>query len=216
MKHRKVIGIIATVMLLACLAVIPVSAQVVPNPPLLVYGDVTIGGDAALVGTTISAEIGGAEIISVVTTVAGEYTIMVPSQGAAEKTVVFKVNGMVGGQYTGIVDGFAVPPGVNLDLAAGGVPGTYTLTMAVSPAASGTTVPAVGAHPGYAAGTGVQVSATPAGEGMEFDYWIINSATVTANPTTVTMNSDVTVTAYFTPITPPGEYPVLSWWLSTL
>ena len=208
MKHRKVIGIIATVMLLACLAVIPVSAD--RTPPLLVCGNVTIGGEAAPVPTTISAEIDGVQVVTKDTTVAGTYNINVPNQGAAV-TVLFYVNGMLGGQYTGIVDGFAVPAGVNLDLAVGGGL-QYALTMAVSPAGAGTTVPAIGDT--YDAGTIVQVAATPA-SGYEFGYWT-GADNNWMNPSTVTMNANKTVTAYFTQITPPGDYPVLSWWLSAL
>ena len=103
---------------------VPVNLTITPaggedNPPLLVYGAVTIGGDPAPVPTTISAEIDGVQVATKDTTVAGTYNINVPDQGAAEVTVLFYVDGMLGGQYTGIVAGFAIPAGVALDLAAG-------------------------------------------------------------------------------------------------
>jgi Divergent InlB B-repeat domain len=72
---------------------------------------------------------------------------------------------------------------------------THDLTMAVSPGGSGTTTPAVGTH-SYSEGANVGITATPA-VGYVFSNWS-GGATGSANPTTVTMNTDKTVTANFT------------------
>ncbi|RQW08826.1 hypothetical protein EH222_05025, partial [candidate division KSB1 bacterium] len=72
---------------------------------------------------------------------------------------------------------------------------TFTLTMAVTPAGSGTTVPAVGAHV-YDEGTVVDISATATGD-YEFDGWTGEVADAASATTTVTMDGDKTVTAKF-------------------
>src|SRR5665648_1021061 len=70
-----------------------------------------------------------------------------------------------------------------------------TLTMAVNPSGGGTTSPAVGAHPGYAANQVVNITATPA-TGYHFVNWT-GDVTGSVNPTTVTMDANKTVTANF-------------------
>src|SRR5665648_445415 len=72
---------------------------------------------------------------------------------------------------------------------------TYALTMAVNPSGGGTTSPAVGAHPGYAANQVVNITATPA-TGYHFVNWT-GAVTGSVNPTTVTMDANKTVTANF-------------------
>jgi uncharacterized repeat protein (TIGR02543 family) len=72
---------------------------------------------------------------------------------------------------------------------------TNDLTMAVSPGGSGTTNPAVGTHP-YAEDTVVNITATPA-VGYVFDHWTGDVANPNSASTTVTMDADQTVTAYF-------------------
>jgi len=69
----------------------------------------------------------------------------------------------------------------------------YTLTTSVSPSGSGSVDPSGGT---FDAGTVVTLTANPA-SGYEFDHWsgTDNSA---INPTTLTMNSNKSVTAYFT------------------
>jgi uncharacterized repeat protein (TIGR02543 family) len=73
---------------------------------------------------------------------------------------------------------------------------TNDLTMAVSPGGSGTTNPAVGTHP-YAEDTVVNITATPAA-GYVFDHWTGDVTNPNSASTTVTMDADQTVTAYFT------------------
>jgi hypothetical protein len=81
-------------------------------------------------------------------------------------------------------------------------PAHYTLIMSVS--GSGSTNPAVGVHT-YAPGTIVEIRANPAA-GWFFDSWSGDVGDV-ADPesatTTVTMDSDKTVTANFAVIAPP-------------
>ena len=72
---------------------------------------------------------------------------------------------------------------------------TYNLEMAVSPLGSGTTAPAVGVH-SYAEDTVVPIVAT-AGAGYIFDHWEGTVADAHAASTTVTMDTDKTVTAHF-------------------
>ena len=77
----------------------------------------------------------------------------------------------------------------------------YDLTMAVDPVGGGTTTPAVGVH-SYVEGTVVDIEAVAA-EGYEFDHWVGDVADTGAVTTTVTMDADKTVTAFFVDIAPP-------------
>jgi hypothetical protein len=125
MKHRKVIGLIALVMLLACLTTIPVLAQ----PPVCQYkGTVTLDGASVAAGTLITAELtNGTEVGATTAYVEGgvsKYNMMVaqadsvPAEGA---TLKFYVNGYLGNTSTwtsggtktltlAAVTGAAVPP----------------------------------------------------------------------------------------------------------
>lgn len=75
-------------------------------------------------------------------------------------------------------------------------PATYTLTMAVD--GDGATTPSVGSHT-YDAGSTVDISAS-ADSGWRFDHWSHNVADPDSSSTTVTMDSNKTVTAWFVPI----------------
>jgi len=77
-------------------------------------------------------------------------------------------------------------------------PVTYTLRMAVKVDDSGSTTPSVGNHV-YDAGEVVRIRATPA-LGWCFDHWSSNVANPGSSSTTVTMDSDKKVTAYFVQI----------------
>ncbi len=71
-------------------------------------------------------------------------------------------------------------------------PEEYTLTTSVSPSGAGSVSPSGGQ---YDDGTVVTLTATPA-SGYAFDYW--GGSASGSNPTTsITMNSDESVTAYF-------------------
>jgi hypothetical protein len=76
---------------------------------------------------------------------------------------------------------------------------TYTLTAAVNPAGGGTTNPSVGTHT-YIEGTVVPISAISAA-GYAFDHWAGGVADPNSASTTVIMDGDKTVTAYFSEIT---------------
>jgi hypothetical protein len=75
----------------------------------------------------------------------------------------------------------------------------YELTLAASPSVGGTTNPAVGIH-SYAEGSLVNISATP-NAGYVFDHWVGDVANPNSASTTVTMNDDLNVTAYFNLVT---------------
>jgi uncharacterized repeat protein (TIGR01451 family) len=75
---------------------------------------------------------------------------------------------------------------------------TYQLTMAVDPAGSGTTNPAVGVHT-YAAGVQVTVTALPAA-GYAFDHW--SGACSGSGACQVTMDGNRLVIAHFVKLPP--------------
>jgi len=74
---------------------------------------------------------------------------------------------------------------------------TYDLTVAVDPAGSGTTNPAVGVH-AYAHGIVVDITATPAA-GYAFDHW--SGACTGTGACSVTMDGDKVVIAHFVVVT---------------
>jgi len=76
---------------------------------------------------------------------------------------------------------------------------TYTLTTQVSPAGAGSIIPANG---DYSQGQTITIAAHPIA-GWQFSHWL-NTNDNNQNPTTVTMDSDKTVTAVFTLI--PVQY----------
>jgi hypothetical protein len=74
---------------------------------------------------------------------------------------------------------------------------TYDLVMSVAPAAAGTTQPAVGTH-AYLENETVSISAAAA-DGYVFSHWSGDVADPNATDTTITMDGDEAVTAYFIP-----------------
>jgi hypothetical protein len=192
MKHRKVIGLIALVMLLACVTAIPVLAQ----QPCQFKGTVTLDGASVAAGTPITAELtDGTQVGSTTAYIDGgvsKYNMIVPqvddvpAEGAA---LNFYVNGYLGGTST-----WNTGANKALNLAAGAGDGPYTLTVTISPSGKGT----VTKNPNltqYPANTVVTLTAS-AISGWDFDYW--GGAASGTNPTVqVTMNADKSVTAYF-------------------
>ena len=82
---------------------------------------------------------------------------------------------------------------------------TYTqYTLTIEAGTGGTTDPSPGNHP-YGEGTEVPVTANPE-DGFEFSGWS-GDASGTDNPTTITMNSDKSVTASFSATTTDGDEP---------
>ena len=83
----------------------------------------------------------------------------------------------------------------------------YSLSTSVDPSGSGSV--SVSPSPNcaggkYTSGTQVQLTANPA-SGYSFAYWS-GDASGSANPTTITMNSDKSVIAHFKPETPPPTH----------
>lgn len=217
MKHRKIIGVMATVVLLTCLAVMPVSAAV-PPLPCAFSGSVTLDG-AACPGSVVTVQLtDGTPVVTmpaaVTVSAASSYALVIaqdadtelPAEGAALK---FYVDGNLattsGDTATWAAGGLKT---VNLAATSGVGPTYYTLTTSVSPAGKGTVSPSSGT---YVAGTSVTLTATAA-SGYNFSSWsgTDNNA---INPTTVTMTSNKSVTAHFTSVVVPGEYPSFTdWW----
>lgn len=192
MKHRKIIGLIALVMLLACVTTIPVLAQ----QPCQFKGTVTLDGASVAAGIPITAELtDGTPVGSTTAYLDGgvsKYNMIVPQVGgvpAEGATLKFYVNGYLGGTST-----WNTGANKDLNLAAATDGATYTLTVTVSPTGKGT----VNKNPNmaqYPAGTVVTLTATAIG-GWDFDQWSgTNNNAI--NPTTVTMNANKSVTAHF-------------------
>jgi len=99
---------------------------------------------------------------------------------------------------------FAVTGDATIIVTAPG-PVAYTLTMAVN--GSGSTTPPVGSH-AYEPGAVVEISATPASD-WRFDLWSSNVADPSSSSTTVTMDSDKTVIAYFVKVSGTRTLPPL-------
>ena len=125
MKHRRLISVIAMVMLLAGLAVTPVLGQV-PPIPCSFDGTVTLDG-AACPGSTVEARV-GATVVGTVTVTAGSMYFLVvpqvagvPAEGA---TLEFYVDGFLGGTSTWEAGGTKT---VNLAAVSGVVPEAPTV-----------------------------------------------------------------------------------------
>jgi len=204
MKHRRVISVIAMVMLLAGLMVTPVVAQ--PPVPCSFEGTVTLDG-AACPGSSVEARVGTTVVGTVTVTTDSMYFMVVAQDAdtgvpAEDATLEFYVDGFLGG--TSIWES-GENKTVNLAALSGAVT-RYTLTVNVSPAASGTvSVSPTQPADGYIADTVVTLTATAAAD-YEFDSWG-GDASGTSPTTTVTMDSDKSVTAYFesTVVPPPAE-----------
>ena len=199
LKLRILSSLVLAAALIA-LMVVPVLAQPPVTSPI--SGSVTIGGVNAPVGTTVGVFVGTETTAraSVTTTTVGHYEAVVTGTGAdVGQALSFKVNGLAATSNPASPTFMNYQPQVvNLAVGTGGA--TYTLTVAVSPAGKGTTSPSVGAH-SYA--PGVVTLTANAIAGWQFDHWSGTNNNA-ANPTTVTMNTNKSVTAYFTQIAPPS------------
>jgi phosphodiesterase/alkaline phosphatase D-like protein len=80
---------------------------------------------------------------------------------------------------------------------------TYELTLAVGPSGGGTTDPAAGVAHAYNEGTEVTITAIP-NTGYAFDHWTGDVVDVNLATTTVTMDEDQSVTAYFVEVSTHG------------
>ena len=208
-KLRILVSLVMMAALVA-LTVVPVLAQPPVTSPLI--GSVKIDNVNAPVGTTVDVFVGTetTERASTTTTIVGKYDVVV--MGAASdvgKALSFKVNTNLAATTTPASPTFANYQPQVVDLAATTV--SYTLTVTISPSGSGTVTrnPDLAAYPANAV---VTLTANPAA-GYAFSSWS-GDVTGTANPTTVTMNSNKSVTANFTPAVVVGKYAVLFWWLT--
>ncbi|TET21001.1 hypothetical protein E3J74_00370 [Candidatus Bathyarchaeota archaeon] len=82
-----------------------------------------------------------------------------------------------------------------LDAIGAGYPSPPQYTLSISATTGGTTDPAPGTHT-YDYGSSVTVTASPS-TNYEFDYWLLDGATMYGDEIAVTMNSDHTLKAYF-------------------
>ena len=141
--------------------------------------DVAVNGATVLTAFDIFAAAGGANK-------AIAQTFNAVASSAGEVTIAFTRGG---GPDNPKICGIRVGPG--------SVSQTYTLTIAGG--AGGATSPAAGTYT-YAAGAAVAVTALPA-SGYAFAGWS-GAATGTANPVTVTLDADKTLTAGFNELPP--------------
>jgi len=147
MKHRRVISLIALVMLLACLATIPVLAQ----PPVCQFkGTVTLDGASVAAGTPITAMTDGTQVGSTTAYIEGgvsKYNMMVAqtdSVPAEYATLEFYVSGYLGdtgtwnaggnkalnlAAVTGVVPDISVPTSLAFGSVNVGTSKTKTLTI---------------------------------------------------------------------------------------
>ena len=156
------------------------------------YGSVTLDGAPAPDGTIVSATMNG-RTFSVASS-GGQYsylTIQTIDGDHAGDTITFTVAGYSAGSTT--LD----PGGVTQrNLSASSPPPQHTLTMAT--VGQGSTSPSVGNH-AYNEGQTVNISANPS-NGWRFDHWEGDVTNANSASTSVTINSDKTVTAVFVQI----------------
>lgn len=202
MKIKLYLTILA---LVSFVLFLPSTILAVPAIPLYIYGDVSIGGVAVPVGTTISAEVSSVEVASVATTQSGKYGIEVsPDDCNVGDTVELKVNGVKGGQGA-YVDPDTTPT-LEVDLA------TYTLTINISPDSSGavTLSPSdsdlITSGAQYTLNSSVSLTAQGSGS-YGFSSWT-GDLTGSTNPDTITMTANKTVTSTFTTNPAPTASPV--------
>jgi len=163
---------------------------------VVMSGDKTVTANFSQIGVTnytLTVAVNGN---GSTTPAAGEYTY-------AEGTVVnISATPAEGWRFDGWMGGVANPNSASTTVTVDGdktvtanfseMP-THTLTIVVD--GEGATTPQAGTHT-YAEGTVVNISATPA-EGWRFDGWTGSVANPNSADTTVTMDSDKTITAGF-------------------
>ncbi len=226
MKLSK--GILATLCAVVLLLV-PVSAvMAVLEPAVYTITDLVVEPSPASVGQTVTVtatinnvssedgdnpvelEINGEVVDSINVALNGGNPVL----GYNSEVIEFTFTPSEAGTYTVAV---SIPDQGILETTltvTGGTPApTATLTMAVN--GSGSTTPAAGAQE-YPEGDTVTITATAA-SGWQFDNWTGDVANSNSATTTVTMNTDKTVTANFSETTPPpddDETPLNIWVIS--
>lgn len=103
------------------------------------------------------------------------------------------------------------PPETVFDVTYNWYQHTHTLTISAD-SSKGTTNPTPGTYT-HSCGESVTVTAIPYAS-YDFDYWVLDGATVYDNPITVNMNSDHTSEAHFK-YSPGGGCPTLFVWNGT-
>jgi uncharacterized repeat protein (TIGR02543 family) len=191
-------GALGLLLALALMAggVLPVLAQGPPGWPCVFYGTVSTLTPPGPVpaGTLVQAFVGGELRANDNADAQGGYWLSVP--GPTGGTVTFQVSGVAANE-TGV---FAPGEVTKLDLTIPALQAAgYNLSMAVSPAGTGSATDVTNSTP-YAAGVAVSIQAVAA-EGYHFVNWTAPAGGFT-NPnsatTTFTMPAqDVTVTANF-------------------
>jgi uncharacterized repeat protein (TIGR02543 family) len=174
-----------------------VSAQGIPPMPMGLAGTVSTLTPAEPVpeGTLVQAFVDAELRVETTTQAEGKYFFLVP--GPDPGTITFRVDGVLAQES---IEWESGELNYDFDLTIPSLPtGTYNLTMAVSPAGTGTATDVTNSTP-YAAGVGVVIEAVPA-TGYHFVNWTAPAgsfASATAAQTTFTMpGQDVTVTANF-------------------
>lgn len=102
MKRKPIWALGVAFLLLLALLVAPAYAQQIPPLPHPFYGDLTMGGEPAPVGTIISATVAGEECGTITTTEAGKYgspdplepSLIVQGDIQYGDTIEFYVNGV--------------------------------------------------------------------------------------------------------------------------
>jgi hypothetical protein len=214
---KRIFGILFALLLVACLGLLTQVPDRTGGPayaagaqPMALAGiasTITPAGPVPA-GTLVQAYVGTELRAETTTEAEGLYrNLLVPGPGG---TVTFRVAGVLAQESIMWESGEIMD---DFDLTIPALPSAgYSLTMAVSPAGTGTATDVTGACP-YAAGEVVSIQAVPA-TGYQFSHWTAAPAVVFGNAnaasTTFPMPAqDVTVTAYFEEVS-PQEVPTVT------
>jgi uncharacterized repeat protein (TIGR02543 family) len=81
-------------------------------------------------------------------------------------------------------------------------------TLTILPSDKGTTIPTAGTY-SYSYGINITIGASPT-QAYQFDHWLLNGASVTTNPITVTISGNQTLQPFFQPVPSTPAPPMLS------
>ncbi|MCL0065992.1 hypothetical protein M1N79_03850, partial [Dehalococcoidia bacterium] len=212
---KRLVCSLAGLFLLVSFLATPVLASVPPLPHTF-WGDLTINGEPAPVGTTVEARVQGGLVgipgNPLITTQVGKYggpgpfdpKLIVQGDIEPDAIIEFYVNGFKADQT------YPFTPGGITRLDLNVVIPRYILTIAIDPPASGTVSlnPEPDPDGRYTAQTEVTLTAKPAA-GWRFDRW--NGDVTGTEPTiTLTMDAHKSVTAHFARVVvqppPPVRY----------
>ena len=196
MRKIPLLGLLVSLFLVAVVIMAALPAPAQGQTFCIIHGTVTVNGSPADVGTSVEVFIVDSDTVSTEKDVhaPGKYSIGVYSGGGdVGKDLRFEVGGEPA-QAMPDDAVFTTTAVLEINLVVGGGQTGHILTVTVSPAGAGmvTKDPSQG---GYPDNTEVTLTATPNG-GNTFIGWTGNVDSG-GNPTTITMNSDETVTASF-------------------